>query len=112
MSDLDDDLCNDYDLIVSFEAGMPGMTYCPATPNSTGLIAQMTGSGSSSVNANDLVLLASPVPTDVPGLFINSANQAQIPFGSKIRCVAKPFRRSRVERALGSVLSIRNSTTR
>jgi len=101
----DPQLCNEYKLVLSNEVGQPGQTYCPATPNSTGLIAQMTGSGTSSIAANDLVIIANPIPPNVHGIFINSGTQAQIPFGSKVRCVAKPFFRSRVIQAQGSVLS-------
>jgi hypothetical protein len=98
-------LCNEYELVLSHEVGQPGLTYCPAQPNSTGLVAQMTASGSSSVSADDLILIANPIPPNVHGVFINSGTRTQVPFGTKFRCVANPFFRSRVVQAQGTVLS-------
>lgn len=67
----------------------PGTNYCTSTPNSTGNAATMSGSGSSSISANDLTLIASNVP-QVPGIgiFIASPGAAQIPIWDGFLCVA------------------------
>lgn len=85
--------CNTYDMLVSGEgAGSScsfGTNYCSSTPNSTGSAATMSGSGSVSVGANNLVVHAGPVPNQ-PGIFFYSAGQTNggsgIPFGNGLRC--------------------------
>ena len=66
-----------------------GASYCVATPNSTGAPAVIAALGSASLAAADLFLIASPVPDEI-GLFIDSAQQAQVPFGNGNLCVASP----------------------
>lgn len=66
-------------------------TYCTTTVNSNGTPAVISFSGSTSIAANDLVLLASGCPPDKYGLFIYGANQASVPFGNGTRCVGSPF---------------------
>ncbi len=86
--------CTPYDVVVSFESGMPGTNFCAATPNSSGFPANVSASGSSSVSANDLTLVASPVPANVPGVFFHGPQQASIPFqgGMKTQCTNMPVR--------------------
>ena len=72
--------CNNYTLVVSFENGQAGFAYCAGTPNSSGFIANMSSSGSSSVSGNDLTLVSGPVPNNVFGIFFHGPEQAQIPF--------------------------------
>ncbi len=61
--------------------------FCISTQNSSGGAAKIGASGSSSLAANDLVLFAGPVPTNVPGIFFFGPDVAQVPFGDGFRCV-------------------------
>lgn len=66
-------------------------SYCSAGPNSV----HPTGSflshqGSSSVEANDLILVAVHLPLDQPGLFFCGPHRVQLPFGDGFRCVGAP----------------------
>jgi len=61
--------------------------FCISTPNSSGGAAQIGASGSSSLTANNLVLFAGPVPTNVPGIFFFGPDVDQTPFGDGFRCV-------------------------
>jgi hypothetical protein len=67
-----------------------GTSYCTSTTNSTGSVAVVTATGSSSIVANNLVLHAGPVPASVNGLFFFGASASQVPFGNGIKCVAPP----------------------
>jgi hypothetical protein len=79
-----------YDVDV-LELGCGGISrYCASTPNSTGLVATMGLSGSLSVSANDLHLLAFQCPPSHFGLFIYGATQTQIPFAGGYLCIS-PF---------------------
>jgi hypothetical protein len=60
-----------------------GQSYC--FPGASG--ALISASGSASVQANDLVLQADPVPTNQTGLFIYSNGQQQKPFANGFLCV-------------------------
>lgn len=54
----------------------PVATYCtPANPNSTGVPASMSSSGTSLLANNDLVLVASDLPLSSFGLFLTSQTQ-------------------------------------
>jgi len=74
-----------------------GTNYCaPLVPNSTGATGHVSGSGSASLAANDLVLRASGLPNNAFGYFLCSRIQAhapvaQSPFG--VLCVASPIGR-------------------
>ena len=60
--------------------------------NSTGSGARLTGSGSASLGANDLVLLASQLPPGKPTqLFIGRNRLLGLPFGDGLRLVTVPF---------------------
>ena len=72
----------------SFGPAACGCTqYCQATTNSTGVAAGLVAGGSSSISANDLVLIASDMPAQ-PGIFIAGPSQAQIPFFNGFLCVS------------------------
>jgi hypothetical protein len=71
----------------------PGVPYCRSLPNSAGPGALIGSSGSSSVAQNDLVLTATGLPPNVPGLFYYGLSSAQAPFGEGLRCVAGPIAR-------------------
>jgi hypothetical protein len=63
-----------------------GMVYCtPAVPNSTGAPGELMGTGSGSLAANDLTLVASSLPQNSFGYFLNSRTQGSIaqPGGSQ-----------------------------
>ncbi len=90
-------------LTILGESSLLAESYCTATLDSTGQSAEIFANGSSSVAANDLVLLAGPVPNQF-GVFSYGANQVAIPFGNGILCVGGPFHRLDVELATGNVL--------
>lgn len=61
-------------------------TSCASTVNSTGSAATLQLAGSASLAANDLELVAGPVPSGVPGLFFYGNQPLQAPFGDGVRC--------------------------
>lgn len=61
--------------------------FCTATVNSTGQAAQIGWSGTSSCTANDLVLVATQLPPNTPGLFFFGVSHVQQIFGNGYRCV-------------------------
>lgn len=67
-----------------------GTPYCDATPNSSGHPAHVQAHGSASVAANDLVLVAAPVPNEL-GLFFWGPDQNQVPFGNGFLCASGAF---------------------
>jgi len=67
--------------------------YCNALPNSTGAIAVIGATGSTSLAANDLVLAATSLPDLKPSLFLYSATPAAIPFGDGVLCLTGGLRR-------------------
>ena len=77
--------------------------FCLAAPNSTGSAAKMSAAGSTSIQASDLVLTASPVPDEL-GLFIFAADAAEVPFGNGYLCLQGP-----VFRVLPAVAASNNS---
>jgi len=60
---------------------------CPATPNSTGSVARLVATGSTSMADGNFVLRAGPVAPLQPGLFYYGPNQIQLPLGNGVRCV-------------------------
>ncbi len=63
----------------------PGMNYCMANANSTTAVATMSGSGSTSFGANDLVIAGSNLPVNSFSFFITSRMQGFVanPNGSQ-----------------------------
>jgi hypothetical protein len=84
---------------VQLDIALPsvGTNYCaPLVPNSTGATGLVSGGGSASLAANDLVLRASRLPNNAFGYFLCSRIQAyspvaQAPFG--VLCLASPIGR-------------------
>ena len=62
-----------------------GTNYCAANTNSTGVGATMVASGSSSVAANDVVLMCEDMPNNAFAFFLTSTNQGLVmnPGGSQ-----------------------------
>jgi len=67
--------------------GAVGTSYCISTANSTGAASTLSGAGSGSIAANDLVLTADNLPAQ-PGIFIAGPSTAQIPFFNGFLCVS------------------------
>lgn len=83
--------CNNYSMTVtgamgscSGGGGGLGSNYCSTNPNSSGLSARMTASGSAAVADNDVTLSGIQLPASVPALFITSSTQGFVtnPSGS------------------------------
>jgi len=64
-----------------------GTRYCVAAVNSTGKGAQISGHGTTSVFANDLLIVSSGQPAGTRGLFYYGGSAVQVPFGEGFRCV-------------------------
>jgi len=62
--------------------------YCTTSPNSVGAGATLSFTGSNSISANDLTLIATGAPANQFGLFYYGAGQTSAPFGEGIRCVS------------------------
>jgi len=56
-----------------------GTNYCTGNPNSTGVVAAMSATGSASVAANNVVLRASSMPNNSFGFFLTSLTQGATP---------------------------------
>lgn len=62
--------------------------YCTSTPNSTGVPATLHGSGYGTWSNNDLVLTATNLPLNRPGLVIASETQGFSPLGNGHLCLS------------------------
>ncbi|HVS17589.1 MAG TPA: hypothetical protein VMT18_03230, partial [Planctomycetota bacterium] len=62
-------------------------TYCVAAPNSTGVGASISNSGSRYVDNNDFTLAVDDCPSGQIGIFLMASNQASVPFGNGTLCV-------------------------
>jgi hypothetical protein len=69
------------------EAEPPVYSYCTAGTNTDGLEAELWYSGSTSIEAGDLVLVCEKAMASQPGLFFYGAVQVEVPFGDGFRCV-------------------------
>ncbi|MFT4540938.1 MAG: hypothetical protein ACI835_003398 [Planctomycetota bacterium] len=87
-----------------------GVSFCPATANSTGSPTKLCTGGTSSLAANELVLVAQPAPNQ-PGLFFYGPGQTQLPFGNGFLCVTGPIQRQGVTQAQDNVFSWHLDTT-
>ena len=67
--------------------------YCTSLPNSLGLTAAISNTGSTSVIADDLVLVADDLIPSSSGLFFFGNLQIQAPFGDGYRCVGGSVKR-------------------
>lgn len=61
--------------------------------NSTGVGGVLAGFGSDSTSNDDLMLVASQLPSSVNGLWLMSASTTLVPLGDGLRCVAGPIYR-------------------
>jgi len=80
--------------------------YCIAAPSSAGPGAEIALRGTTSRAANDLVLVAAPVP-DQPGIFFAGSSRLQVPFGDGYLCAGGAIVRLPVEVASGERLEHR-----
>ena len=62
--------------------------YCSTSPNSVGSGAVMTFAGSTSLAANDLMIIAFAGPPGQTGIFFYGPNQSLTPFGNGFLCVS------------------------
>lgn len=75
----------------SFSTPGDAYNFCSTLPNSSGAAASLCASGSTSVAADDLVLLAHGVPAFEPGIFYYGPfDLLGSPFGDGLRCVGGP----------------------
>ena len=61
--------------------------YCATSPNTVGFGARIDSTGSASISANELTLLASRLPPLSMGVFFMGTQAAQLPFGNGVLCV-------------------------
>ncbi|MDP6954833.1 MAG: hypothetical protein QF599_02570, partial [Planctomycetota bacterium] len=71
-----------------FPCGDLGTNYCQATTNSSGTAAEIAGSGSISIAANDFHLLSWNLPPSQPGIFYYGDTPGQFPLGDGYACAA------------------------
>ena len=81
-------------LTVRLDSGAIGTNYCTVSPNSAGIGARMSASGSTSLAQQNLLLRADGCPPNKPGLFLYALGTAQVPFGNGMRCVGGVLKRS------------------
>lgn len=67
--------------------------YCTAVANTTGVPAAIDITGSTSLAANDLILLATNLPSSTFGVFFYGPNQASATVGDGTLCINNPFYR-------------------
>lgn len=72
---------------VEFVPDPLGYGYCDALPNSTGVAAELSVTGSVEIFQNDLVLWAEDLPAAQPGIFYYGPVQLKFPFGNGNQCV-------------------------
>jgi hypothetical protein len=65
----------------------PVSNYCTTSPNSVGAGVVATTTGSTSISANNLVLIGNNGPSNFFGIFFYGGAQIAAPFGDGIRCV-------------------------
>jgi len=70
-----------------------GENYCLTNLNTSGHLAQIGGTGTSSVAANDLNLQVTGAVPNQFGVFYYGIGRTQVAFGYGWRCVGPPFRR-------------------
>jgi len=73
-----------------------GLNYCTANPNSTGATGVISATGSASIGANNLTLVASALPNNAFGFFVTSPLTASIPNpggSAGVLCVGSPIGR-------------------
>ncbi|MEZ6016640.1 MAG: hypothetical protein R3F49_16095 [Planctomycetota bacterium] len=94
-------LADRVELLLS-DVGNIGTRYCTSEANSTGSAATISAVGSASILANDLTLVAGPIPNQL-ALFLSSPLQGNSVFGNGTLCIANPIRRlGPVQQATGN----------
>lgn len=73
-------------LVANYTCPSP-TNYCTTSPNSAGPGVVLTSTGSTSIAANDLVLVGNGGPNGQPGIYYYGPNQISNPFGNGVRCV-------------------------
>ena len=73
--------------------------YCTANPNSTGLPATISWSGSTHIGANNFAIQVFDLPAQTSGICFFGSAATQVPFGNGWRCVASPVQRLSVQQA-------------
>jgi hypothetical protein len=80
-------------LVADGSAACGVQNYCSSVPNSSGLGAALSSSGTPSIAAADLGFVVGDLPANQFGMFIMSSNEASIPNvgGPGTLCVGNPF---------------------
>lgn len=81
----------------------PGIAYCESLPNSTGAPAGISASGSESISAANLTMIATSLPNDTFYIFYVGTGEASAPFGNGITCVGSGMLRFPVQVAMGGI---------
>jgi hypothetical protein len=79
----------DSEISESYQAGAQtylGTNYCFASPNTTGVGAELLATGSTQVASADFQLNAVQLPANLPGVFFVGSTQINTPFGDGVRC--------------------------
>jgi len=68
-------------------------SYCTGAPSSVGPGSRLLTTGSASIAANDLELVATQCPPGQPGIFFMGSTQLEVPFGNGFLCAGGEIRR-------------------
>lgn len=79
------------------------VSYCVGAPNSVGAGGRMGYAGTSNVNANDLVLVATGLPSSTTGFFFYGIGQQQALLGNGFQCILQNHVRLPAVMASGGV---------
>ena len=93
------------DEVVLWENTCLATNFCQATPNSTGLPAVVSFTGSCSIAANDLSLQVGPMPDGFGFFFYGQSTQPEAPVGDGVLCLGSQLFRSAPAQATGNLLS-------
>jgi len=93
------------DEVLLWENTCLATSFCQATPNSTGLPAVTSFTGSCSIAANDLSLHVGPLPDGFGFFFYGQSTQPGMPVGNGVLCLGSQLFRSPPALASGSLLS-------
>jgi hypothetical protein len=100
--------------VTYFAPGAQPAAYCTTNPNSSGALASIASSGSTSFLANSFTLLVSGVPASTTGTFFFGSSPANpAPFGDGFLCIAGSLRRVGMQPvgALGTAVRAIDNTT-
>jgi len=71
--------CNTYTMDIRYGSGGIGSNFCQAVANSTGNLGLMRAEGSTSIASNNIVLIATQLPTNQFGMLLNSLTSGFVP---------------------------------